>query len=186
MIRHRALHVATWAFSWLAPRSQREALLGDLAEEYSLREAAGSSSAAAKWYLRQLCVSAPTLLWARVSHAGWLATTGVALLAYIAVGVIEVIAGRATASSSATGTAPYNPLFMVTTFPPVVLVGYFATRLRPKAAIVLAAMMLLTVTAMTLWSTEIMPPWYRIAYFLVGPAAIFLGSALRSLRAPRS
>jgi hypothetical protein len=186
VIRHRALHVATWAFSWLAPRYQREALLGDLAEEYALRAKAGSSSAAVKWYLQQLCASAPPLLWARVSQAGWLATAGVALLAYIAVGVVELIVDRAIASSSASSTAAYNPLFMVTTFPPVVLVGYFATRLRPKAAIVLAAMMLLTVTAMTLWTTEIMPLWYRVAYFLVGPAAIFLGSALRSLRTPRS
>lgn len=186
MIRHRALRVATWAFSWLAPRSQREALLGDLSEEYSLRAQAGSPSAAVKWYLQQLCASVPPLLWARISRAGWLATAGVALLAYIAVGFVELITDRAIASSSGSSTAAYNPLFMVTTFPPVVLVGYFATRLRPKAAIVLAAMMLLTVTAMTLWTTEIMPLWYRVAYFVVGPTAIFLGSALRSLRTPRS
>ena len=53
-MRDRALKMATWAFSWLAPRSQREALLGDLLEEYALRANAASASAARKWYLRQL------------------------------------------------------------------------------------------------------------------------------------
>ena len=46
--------------------------------------------------------------------------------------------------------------------------------------------MLFAVTAMTVWTTERTPAWYRIAYFFVGPAAALIGSALRSLRAPRS
>ena len=45
--------------------------------------------------------------------------------------------------------------------------------------------MLLIVTMMMLSTTESMPLWYRIAYFFVGPAAAFLGSAIRSLRASR-
>jgi uncharacterized membrane protein AbrB (regulator of aidB expression) len=106
----------------------------------------------------------------------------VALFAYCAVGVVEFIVNRATASWSATSTAAYNPFGMFITFPMVVLIGYFAARFRRRAAIVLGAMMLLSVTAMTVWSTESMPRWYRIAYFLVGPAAACLGSALRSRR----
>jgi hypothetical protein len=47
---------------------------------------------------------------------------------------------------------------------------------------VLGVMMLLVVTAMTLWSTEAMPLWFRIAYFFVGPSAAFTGGALRSVR----
>jgi hypothetical protein len=66
-----------------------------------------------------------------------------------------------------------------------VLIGYFAAWFRPGAAVVLAAMMLLSVTAITLWATESMPTWYRIAYFLVGPAATFIGNALRSRRPGR-
>lgn len=183
MTRQRALHMATWAFSWLAPPSQREALLGDLAEEYSHRANTGSASAAVRWYLQQVCASALPLLWVRVSQAGWLATAGVAVLAYIAVGVIEFIVDRDIVASYASDGGSFNPLSMAITFPPVVLIGYFATRFRPNAAIVLAAMMLLSVTVMTVWANEIMPLWYRVAYFLVGPSAVFLGSAFRSLRA---
>jgi hypothetical protein len=185
MMRQRVLQVATWAFSWLAPRSQREALIGDLVEECALRAQADSSSEAHKWYLRQLCASAPPLLWTRFTRAAWISTLGVALFAYIAVGVVELIVNWAIANSSATGTAAYNPLGMFITFPLVVLIGYFAARFRRRAPIVLTAIMLLSVTAMMLWSTESMPRWYRIAYFLVGPAASFIGSTLSSLRPAR-
>jgi hypothetical protein len=178
-MRRRALQVTAWAFSRLAPGSQREALMGDLAEEYALRSDAASSSAASKWYLRQVCASAAPLLRARLAGTAWISTIGVALFAYVAVGLVEGIVNGATASSSETNTAAYNPLGMFITFPMVVLIGYFAAWFRRRAAIVLAAMMLLSVTAMTLWANESMPTWYRIAYFLVGPAATCIGSALR-------
>jgi hypothetical protein len=180
---HRAVHVATWILARLVSKGEREPLLGDLAEEYALRTNTASASAAFKWYLQQICASAPALLYARLTRATWIGTTGVALLAYIAVGLVELIVNWAISSSSAVA---YNPLGMVITFPMVVLIGYFAARFRRRAAIVLGAMMLLAVTVMTASTTEITPLWYRIAYFFVGPAATFIGSALRSLRQPRS
>jgi hypothetical protein len=180
---HRAVHVATWILSRLVPQGEREPLLGDLAEEYALRANTASSSAAFKWYLQQICASAPPLLCDRLTRAAWSATAGVALLAYIAVGLVELIVNRAISSSTAVS---YNPLGMVITFPMVVLIGYFAARFRPRAPVVLGAMMLLAVTARTVSTTESVPQWYRIAYFFVGPAAVFIGSALRSLRPPRS
>jgi hypothetical protein len=178
--------VATWALSRLVPEGEREPLVGDLTEEYALRANAASSSAAFKWYLHQVCASAPRLLWARLTRAVWISTVGVALLAYIAVGVVELIVNRVISSSSASGTAAYSPLGMVISFPMVVFIGYFAARFRPRAAIVLGAMMLLAVTVMMLSTTEDMPLWYRIAYFFVGPAAAFIGTVLRSLRPSRS
>jgi hypothetical protein len=184
-MRNRVPKMATWAFSWLAPRSQREALLGDLVEEYALRANAASASAARKWYLRQLYASAPPLLWARLTRTAWISTLGVALCAYLAVGVVELMVNWALASSPASGTVAYNPFGMFITFPMVVLIGYFAARFRRAAPIVLGAIMLLSVTAMTLWATESMPAWYRIAYFAVGPAATLIGSALNSLRPAR-
>jgi hypothetical protein len=174
----RAVQVATWFLSWLAPRSHREALMGDLDEEYALRANTASASAAFKWYLRQVCASAAPLLWIRLSRNAWTATLGIALLAYLAVGVAELMVNRALASLSGTEGAAYDPLGMVITFPVVVLIGYFAARRRRRAPLVLGAMMLINVTAMTLLSTEVMPVGYRVAYFLVGPAAALIGSTL--------
>ncbi len=166
-----------WILSRLVPESEREPLVGDLTEEYALRASAASSSAALKWCLRQVCASVPTVLWARLTRGAWISTVGVALLAYIAVGLVELIVNWAISSSSAE-----NPLGMLITFPMVVVIGYFAARVRRSAALVLAAMMLSAVTLMTLSADEVMPAWYRIAYFVVGPVAAFSGKVLRSLR----
>lgn len=186
MTSRHAPRFAMWALSRLAPRSQREALIGDLAEEFALRANTASSSAALKWILRQVCASAPPLLWARLTGAAWISTVGIALLAYMGVAVVELIVNSAIASVSATTAVAYSPAAMLITFPLVVVIGYFATRYRRGAAPVLATMMLLSVTAMTLWATESMPTWYRIAYFVVGPAATFIGSALCARRVSRS
>jgi hypothetical protein len=159
---HRAVHVATWILARLVSKGEREPLLGDLAEEYALRTNTASASAAFKWYLQQICASAPALLYAQLTRSAWIATAGVALLAYIAVGVVELIVNRVISSSSA---AAYNPLGLIITFPMVVLIGYFAARFRRRAAIVLGAMMLLAVTVRTASTTA---TWYRIAYFFVG------------------
>lgn len=178
-MHHSPLPVATWLFSWLVPKDVREPLMGDLAEEYALRVKAVSSSAALKWYLQQICASIPPLLWTRLTRAVWLSTLGVALLAYFAVGVVQVIIRWAISSSSAT---LHNTLDLIIIFPMVVLIGYFAERFRRRAAIVLGAMMLIAITAMTVWASDGSPVWYRVAWFFVGPAAAFIGSVLPSLR----
>ncbi len=180
---HPALNVATWIFSWLVPKDVREPLMGDLAEEYSLRVKAVSSSAAFKWYLQQIFASIPPLLWTRLTRATWLSTFGVALLAYFIVGLVQVILRWVISSSSAT---VYNPLDLIIVFPMVVLIGYFAERFRRRAAIVLGVMMLIAITAMTVGASENSPLWYRVAWFFVGPAAALIGSVLPSLRRTRS
>ena len=88
-----------------------------------------------------------------------------------------------TSSGSASGA--YHPLGMLMTFPMVVLIVYFACRLRRNTGIVLASFMLVSVTAMTLWTAESVPLWYRIAYFFVGPTAALIGSVLHRLRPAR-
>ncbi|HEX3837231.1 MAG TPA: hypothetical protein VHW25_09755 [Steroidobacteraceae bacterium] len=185
-MRTRALRMATWAFSWLAPRSQREALLGDLAEEFALRAGAASAAAACRWYLRQMCASATPLLWSRLTRTAWIATAGTALLAYIAVGLVEFMVHWAMAGSSLTGGDAFDPVGMIITFPMVVLIACCAARLRRAAPFVLGTIMLLNVTAMTLWANEHVPTGYAIAYFIVGPVAALLGGALNSQRGARS
>jgi len=179
-MRGRTLQALTWILSRLVPESEREPLVGDLMEEYALRANVASPAAALKWYLQQICASVPPLLWARLTRAAWISTLGVALLAYIAVGVVEFAVNRAISISPASGAYTFNPLALVIMFPIVVLIGYCAERFRRRAAIVLGAMMLLVVTLMMSLTTENMPAWFRVAYFFVGPVAAILGSTLRS------
>jgi hypothetical protein len=175
----RSLQLATWILSRLVSENEGDALIGDLAEEYALR-----SSSPSKWYVQQICASVPPLLWARLRRPAWFGTLGLAFAAYIAVGIVELVVDRVILRSSVTGA--YNPLGMAMTFPMVVLIAYLLATFRRGAVTVLAAMMLLAVTVMTLTENEDVPLWYRIAYFFVGPAAAFLGSALRGPRRARS
>jgi len=175
-VTHRpALLAATWFFSQLVPKADREHLLGDLAEEYALRARTDSSSVAARWYLKQICASTVPVLQIRLARAVWLATMGVALRAYLVLGAAQLMIGWAFPTSYG---PTYDPLGMVIVFPVVVLIGYFTERSRRRAAVVLAAMMLLAATALTLFTTENAPLWFRVAVFVGGPAAALVGSAL--------
>jgi hypothetical protein len=182
-MRQPALRFAAWAFSWLGPRSERAALLGDLAEEFEVRASTASSAAACRWYLRQMCASIAPLLWSRFTRSAWIATGGTALLAYFAIAIVEFTVHWVRAGSFVNANHAYDPMGMIITFPLVVLIGYFAAQLRRAAPLVLGAIMLLNVTAMMLWATETAPAWYTIAYFIVGPAATLIGAAFSWQRA---
>lgn len=184
MMGHHTLLLATWILSRLAPESEREPLVGDLMEEYELRTTATSPSAALKWYLRQVCASAAPLLWARIRRAAWpfISTIGVALLAYIAVGVVDFGVKWVIPNWTADGTFAPNPLGMIVTSALVVVIGYHAARFRRRAPIVLGAIMMLVVVWMLWASGETSPLWFRIAYVFVGPGAALLGGALYSSR----
>ncbi|HTC43627.1 MAG TPA: hypothetical protein VK696_01125 [Steroidobacteraceae bacterium] len=178
-MRHLILHIATWLLSRLANAGDRESLAGDLTEEHAALANSTSPSAAFKWQLRQVCASIAPLVWSRLTRTAWISTLGVALAAYIAVGVVEFTANWAIVRSLAAGTGTYTPLELIITVPAVALIAYFAARLRRGAAGVLGVMMLPVVTAMMLSGAEHMALWYRIVYFVVGPAAAFAGGALR-------
>jgi hypothetical protein len=184
MTPHRALRLATWIVSRLAPESEREPLVGDLMEEYAVRASESSSSAALKWYLQQVCASAPSLLWARIKLAAWpcISTLGVALLAYIAVGVVDFGVKWVIPNWTAEGGFAPNPLGMIVTSALVVVIGYFAARYRRRAPLVLAAIMMFVIVWMLWGSGESSPLWFRVAYVFVGPGAALLGGALYSGR----
>ena len=170
-----ALNMATWLLSRLASEDEREPMIGDLEEEYALRVRTDSSCAPLVWYLRQICSSIPPVIGVRFSRAAWLATFGVALVAYFAVGLGQLVIYWAIPGSSA---PTYDPLGVILTFPLVVLIGYFAEQSRRRAAIVLAAIMLFAITAVTLLIAENAPFWYHAAYFVVGPVGAWVGGAL--------
>ena len=175
------LKCALWTLARLMPAVEHEAVLGDLVEEYALR-ASACSFAAVRWLLRQVGASVPPLLWIILTRSAWPSTAGVALLAYSAVAAAELLVRWTIAISSAHPTAAYSPLSMAITFPLVVLIGYGAATIRRRAPVVLGALMLAAVTLMTLATTESVPTWYRAAYFVVGPAAVALGSLWHSWR----
>lgn len=172
-MRRGILELAAWTLSRLAPDTEAEALVGDLLEEYALRANVDSPSGALRWYLQQVCKSGLHMMRARLTRTAWPSTVAVALIAYVAVVVIEfTIKREITTSPAAT---------MVIAFPTVALIAYFAAKLRSGAPLVLGLLMVLVVTLMILTANESPPLWNRIAYYFVGPGAVFIGGALRSV-----
>ena len=68
----------------------------------------------------------------------------------------------------------------------VALIGYFAELFRRRAAIVLGAIMLFAITAVTMLIAESAPFWYHAAYFVVGPVGAVVGGALGRVPYQRS
>ena len=182
-MQHSALRAVTRIFSWLVPKDLREPLLGDLAQEYSRRAQTGDPSAALKWYLKEIWSSVPPLLWTRITRSAWVSTFGVAVVAYAAVFLAQLIIFRTIYTSF--GSVP-RPLDLTVSFLVVACMGYVAERLRRRAAIVLGAIALLMATTMILLTPQTSPLWFRIALPIVGPVAAFVGSLLPSLTSRRS
>jgi hypothetical protein len=175
---HPIFRLAARVVSRLAPLNCREALLGDLTEEYALRAKTGSPSAACWWCVRQLGASTRSLLWFSLTETAWLSTFGVALLAFLAAGETQFLI-RQRLSNSFPGT--HTGLGVLLFIPAVALIGYFAEGLRRRSAVVLGLMMLASIIPMTFGSGASSPLWVQIAWLLIGPAAALPG-LLPSLR----
>jgi hypothetical protein len=170
-----ALRIATWILSRFVSKNDREALIGDLAEEYARRVRSDSRSAAFVWYLRHSFTSIPALVRVKLTRARWPLTLGVALLAYLLVGVAQLIIRWALQSLSARS---HPLLILIILVPIILLIAYLAERLRRKSAIMLGAILMIAIAAMTMWSSRNAAMQYQLAYLLVGPCVAFFGTAL--------
>src|SRR2546425_11109058 len=86
---HIAPRFATWLLGCLLPQRDREAVLGDLIEEYAIRARSASPSTVARWLWGQVYRSVPLVLWSAIRRRGSLSTLSVALGAYIVAGTLE-------------------------------------------------------------------------------------------------
>jgi hypothetical protein len=165
---HPALRVATRVVSWLVPHDRREALLGDLAEEYTQRAKSQSPSSACWWYVQQLSASAASLFWFCLMETALLSTLGVALLAFLAASETQFLIRQRLSSSFPGAHAGLNLLIFI---PVVALIGYFADGLRRRSALVLGLMMLAAIVPMIFEASIDSPLWLRVGWLLIGPAA---------------
>lgn len=179
MTIHRSLRAATWILAQLAPQEDRDAIVGDLFEEFALRETTGSTSGAARWCLQQVVASAPRLLWAGFRRGAWASALLVALLGYLGVAVANAVVEWTAMNEP----AAFRPFGMLPLFPVVVLIVYVAARYRRSAAVILGALITLTIATMPFKGV---PVWVRIVVLALGPIATILGCALQSLRRSRS
>jgi hypothetical protein len=168
--------MATWLLERVLPERDRDAILGDLIEEYELRAQSTTPWMVSRWYWGQACRSIPPMVWHSVSR--WLPTLGVAMGAYIAAGALE-FGGTVVISKLLTPAAPaFTVISVVVGLITMVIGGYFATWIRPGAGTVMAGIVMIVVAVLMATMRGSEPLWYGLAFLILGPLAALAGGAL--------
>jgi hypothetical protein len=170
---------------WLATRlvaavlraDERDALLGDLCEEFVLR-ASGSPQAAARWYWNQAIRSVPVLLGSRSRRGRWISTLAIAAAAYVVVGalnaLITLVVERWLGTSVSTSHVPAAMIGLSA----IAGGAHLASRVRPLAGKVLGGLVMLVALLLLLFPVDASPVWYQLIFLFAGPLAAHLGSAV--------
>jgi hypothetical protein len=156
----------------------REMVIGDLTEEYSLHLRLTTRTSARLWYWGQVCRSIPTLLRSSARHGRWLSTLGIALGIYVVAGVIEFFADAALSLLLAPDPRLNNVLSMIVGLLTLVLGGYLANWIRRGTANVLAAIVFMAVILLMVAVPDSVPLWYQFGFLIFGPLASSAGGAL--------
>lgn len=165
--------------SLFAPRRDREMIAGDLAEEHALLASTAGRRAASRWYFNQALRSVGPLLWANIRRGVWLKTLGAALGGYFVAAALVILSDLTMSRMLSGGIVFYSLVSLAVGFPVMMLGGYLAAWMRPRAAILLAFLS----GAMGLVSLAVTgggaPLWYQVGLVIVGPAASLLGGRVR-------
>lgn len=176
--------LATWLLGLVLPSTERAYVLGDLFEEYVLR-ARTQTGSVAWWYWGQACRSLVPLLTSAARRGDWVATVGVAVFGFVAVGVTGTVAE--TMLSKLLGAEAGLPMIVraCITLATLLTGGYLAARIRPRAEDVMAAMVFVAVAWMMTTLTDA-PGWYALTVLIVGPATAHAGGRLSRRRVSAS
>jgi hypothetical protein len=164
----------------------RDAVLGDIAEEYHVRAGMQGGHAARAWYVREACRAVPCLIRDGVRHLGVGGIAHVitaALKAYASIVVVGVVLFPLAKLLRHSTIMPVAVTAVVVGLTVSLLGGYLAARFGRRApllssvalgvfwAVVYAAALLVLLERVTQLAV---PTWYNIA----GPAIILTGTAL--------
>ena len=178
MSAHSPSRVGNWLVSRVVKESNRDALLGDLSEEFALRARLADATTASLWYWGQVGRSIPCMLWDAFKAGRWLLTLIVAMGAYIAAGLFEFVGTAALATLVARDSRHYMLLNLIVGLTTMGIGGYFAAWVRSGAATVLAGMLLLGMAPLMVWFSDSAPLWYQLAFLSLGPMAALGGGSL--------
>jgi hypothetical protein len=173
---------ALWLFGLVLRERDQEMLLGDLVEEHALVASTQGRSRASKWFWTQVAHSAAPLLWANIRRGLWLKTLGAVLGGYAAVALMVMLGDLLMSKLLPADGLLYPLISLALGIPAMILGGYLAAWMRPRAAIglaVIAGLMGLVSLAVT---GDGAPLWYQVALIVIGPAASLAGGRLRIRR----
>jgi branched-subunit amino acid transport protein AzlD len=174
--------LAEWVLACAAQAEDREAVAGDLAEEYAIRLQDDSRVRAVCWYCSQLFRSVPWLLWAPVRRSGLFSTLGIALAACIVQAAIEISAAQIIRKAAAPEAAGSLLIGLAVVLTSLFVVSYVAARVRPGAGTLLTLMAFLAVVAQSIAMGAAALSLSHLVSFIAAPSATFAGAAFSSAR----
>jgi hypothetical protein len=169
--------VASWLLECVVTEPDREAVIGDLIEEYNLRMQSDTPWAVSRWWWGQVGRSIPPMLWTSVRR-DWLRTLPVAIGAYVAAGVLEFAGTTAISRLFSLGALFDSLASVVVGLTTMLLAGYFAAWIRPAAAVVLAGIGLVVIVMLMVTMSDSAPFWYQLVFLVGAPAAPLVGRTL--------
>lgn len=187
MSRHSPSPLACWVLQSVLPVRHREAMLGDLIEEYALRAESTSPSAASHWFWSQACRSVPAMVGSWLRTGDWLVSAGIAMSVYIAMGILKFAAdwtiAKLVAPEQTTAVVLAPIVFLTTT----AVGGCVAARIRRGATILLALSVMITVVVLIDLKvcTIPVPWWYQFGFLALGPLTVLITPAVFGVLRPR-
>ncbi len=177
---------ACWLLGFVAPVPYREAMLGDLIEEYTLRAESASPLAASRWFWSQAFRSVPSMVWSSLRSRDWLISMSIAIGVYVIVGTLKLAADLTISKV----VAP-RPTTEVVLAPVVFLAftsigGCIAARIRRGATIFLALIVMITVAVSIAAKVCAIPVpwWYQFGFLTLGPLSVLLTPAVFGVPKP--
>ncbi len=175
---------ATWFFGMFLRQRDKEMLLGDLIEEHVLLASTLGRHHASRWYWNQMVRSAPSVLWANIRRGVWLRTLGAVLVGYLVVALLVIAGDLAMSRLLRASTLSYSFVSLAVAIPAMMLGGYLAAWIRPRAAIGLAIFSAVMGGVSIALTGDRAPLWYQIALIITGPLAALAGGLIRIRQDP--
>lgn len=180
MMRRSPPRLAQWLLGGLVAGRDREVLLGDLAEEFSLR--VHSSGAGGFWYWGQVLRSVPVVVWSSVRQGRWILTLAVALGAYIAAGIVEFFATGTLSGFLSPDSPMHTAASLCIGLATILAGGYVAARIRPGADKAMGILVAFAVVALMAAQVGNVPLWYQVAFLVAGPFSSVAGGVIWARR----
>jgi hypothetical protein len=139
MRRYSPPTFACWLFESVLPSPYREAMLGDLIEEYTLRIESTSPFTASRWFWSQACRSVPSMIWSSVRSGNCFISMGVAVSVYISMGMLKFAADLMISKWVAPDQTTYVVLAPIVFLTTAATGGCIAAQIRRGATISLIA-----------------------------------------------
>lgn len=185
MTRHSPPSIACLLLDSVLPVSSRDAILGDLTEEYAVRADTKSGFEASRWFWSQTCRSLASLS----LRDGWV------LNLTSAIAMCVMMAALKTGADAAISRV-FHPTEMTrVVLAPIVFLaataaaGCVTVRVRPGATVILSLLVFITVGVLIAVNvcTIRIPWWYQFGFLTLGPASVLVAPVIgNGLKGPRT